>query len=390
MTAIHAHAVTADKTAPALAALAAEVSWSADMAFVFYGAGHDPAAIKTWMAARFPGVPYIGGSSCRGVLVAGRRPDPGDIAMLTIVDPDGDYGVGCAPLGDDPASAAQTALMRALAAAGSEGELPAALLVFQPPGLEERVVEGLHRVVGNRCPVLGGSTADDMMGGQWSEIAPDSTGAPSVVVAVLFPSTAIATTFQSGFAPTGRSGTVTAATGRRIDTIDGRPAALVYDEWLDGRLAAYLDTGGTVMAETSLNPLGIATRQVGGIEQHRLVLPSAITPGHGLETLAEIEAQTHIELMEGSTDGLARRAARALRDAQAGLPDPDRFTGALVVYCGACMMAIGSDIGTLVETVSDAAAGRSVLGVFTFGEQGHLGKTCVHGNLMVSTLAFAG
>lgn len=389
MTAIHTCIATHDETAVALAALAADVTAPADMAFVFYGAGHDPSAIKAWMAARFPGVPYIGGSSCRGVLVAGRRPDPGDIALLTIRDPAGDYGVGCAPLGDDPAAAAETGLQRALAAAGSTGELPAALWIFQPPGSEERVLEGLRRVVGDRCPILGGSAADDTVSGQWSEIAPDSTGEASVVVAALFPSADVATTFQSGYAPTGRSGTVTAAVGRRIDSIDGRPAAVVYDEWLAGRLGARLDDGGTVLAETSLSPLGVATRQVAGIEQHRLLHPAAITPGHGIETFAEIEPQTQVSLMEGSPKALARRAARALRDAVSDLPEPDRFAGGLIVYCGGCMMAIGSEIDTLVETVGSAAEGRPVLGVFTFGEQGPLGATCVHGNLMVSALAFA-
>lgn len=387
MPALHAHVATAADTSAALADLAAQGPSPGEMGFVFYGARHDPAAIKAWMAGRFPGMPYIGGSSCRGVLVAGRRPDPGDIALLTIEDTGGDYGAGCAPLGDDPAAAAETALRRALAAAGSSGELPAALWIFQPPGSEERVLEGLRRVVGDRCPILGGSAADDTVSGHWSEIAPDSSGEASVVVAALFPSADVATTFQSGYAPTGRSGTVTAATGRRIDTIDGRPAAEVYDEWLGGRLSGHLD-GGTVLAETSLTPLGVATRQVAGIEQHRLLHPATITSRRGIETFAEIEPRTQINLMEGSTDALARRAARALRDAVGNLPEPDRFAGALVVYCGGCMMAIGGDIDTLVATVGEAAGGRPVLGVFTFGEQGPLGATCVHGNLMVSALAF--
>ena len=391
MTALSTHIASNASTAAALADLAGSMAGAtrdASLGFVFFGASHDADDVAAWVARHLPGVPFIGGTSCRGVLVGGHQPDPSDIAVLLIHDRGGDYGVGAAALGDNPAAAAAQALEDALDAAGCPGELPDAVWVFQPPGAEEQVIEGLRRVIGDRCPVLGGSAADDMVTGAWRQIASVPAEGPSVVVAVLLPSTPIATTFQSGYAPTGRSGIVTAATGRRIETIDGEPAADVYNRWADGALAGKLG-GGTVLAETSLGPLGIAMREVGGIVQHRLIHPAAFTADHAIEAFAEVEVGARIELMTGSADGLARRAGRVLHDSTAYLPPGAAYAGGLMVYCGGCMMAVGDALPTLVAGVDEAVGNKPVLGVFTFGEQGPIGEACVHGNLMVSALAFA-
>ena len=383
---------TDSDTATALAALGAAVTPDATraaLAFLFFGAGHDAAAIAAWAAARLPTVPYIGGTSCRGVLVNGHYPDPGDIALLLIDDQDGDYGVGARPLGADGAASARAALLEALDAAGCPGELPAAVWVFQPPGAEEQVIAGLRSVVGDRCPILGGSAADDAVTGAWCELASVPVTGPAVVVAALLPSGPVGATFQSGYAPTGRHGRVTAAEGRRIVAIDGQPAAKVYDVWSNNALADKLKDGGMVLAETSLAPLGMPMREVAGIVQHRLIHPATVTPDHALETFAEVGVGDTVELMTGSANGLARRAGRVLRDAISYLPPGARFSGGLLVYCGGCMMAIGDELGTLVAGVEQAADGKAVLGVFTFGEQGPIGEVCVHGNLMVSALAFS-
>lgn len=392
MTTLATHVATHPSTAVALDHLGQSVAGNGEapsLAFLFFGARHDAATIMAWAARHLPGVPFIGGTSCRGVLVGGHHPDPGDIALLEIRDADGDYGIGAAALGDNPADAAARALRQALEAAGCPGELPDAVWVYQPPGTEEQVIAGLRSVVGDRCPILGGSAADDDVTGGWQQVASVPVEGPSVVVAALLPSTPLAATFQSGYAPTGRVGTVTAAKGRRIEAIDGRPAAQVYDAWSDHALSAQLQTGGTVLAETSLAPLGIAMREVGGIVQYRLIHPASVTPDHAIEAFAEVEVGATLELMAGSADGLARRAGRVVKDGSAYLPPSADFAGGLVVYCGGCMMAIGDALPTLVEGVDEAVAGKPVLGVFTFGEQGPIGEVCVHGNLMVSALAFS-
>ena len=44
--------------------------------------------------------------------------------------------------------------------------------------------------------------------------------------------------------------------------------------------------------------------------------------------------------------------------------------GALVVYCGGCMLAVQGRMDEVVNGINAALAGRPFLGTFTFGEQG--------------------
>ncbi|TVQ57276.1 MAG: hypothetical protein EA355_04855 [Rhodobacteraceae bacterium] len=379
-------------TSAALSALGCDPDSSGEapsLIVAFFGAGHDALAVDAFLRARFPATPFLGGTSCRGVLTAGRAPSPEDVGLLMIADAGGDYGVGAAPVADDPGAAAEAALDRALAACGCEDELPAVVWIYQPPGAEERVLEALAKRLGARCPIVGGSSADDDVSGRWRQIASAGVDGPSVVVAVMFPTTAVAASFQSGYAPTAHAGVVTAADGRVIREIDGRPAARVYDGWLGGALGHKFGGGG-VLAESALAPLGVAAGVVDGVDRHRLIHPARFGDGDVLECFAEVGAGETVVLMEGGGDALARRAGRTLADAAGRLPDPDRLAGALMIYCGGCVMAIGDRLDVLADEVAAAAHGRPVIGAFTFGEQGPMARGAVHGNLMVSALAFGG
>jgi len=161
----------ADAPAGIAAALAGRAA-APSLAIVLYGARWPAEAVAGALRGGLRGAPVIGGTSCRGVLSAGGPPDPSDIGLLLIEDDRGDYGAGIAPLGDDPAAAAARALEAALASCGCAGELPAAVWVYQPPGCEERVLEGLRGALGDGCPILGGSSADDDVTGGWSQLGP--------------------------------------------------------------------------------------------------------------------------------------------------------------------------------------------------------------------------
>jgi hypothetical protein len=86
---------------------------------------------------------------------------------------------------------------------------------------------------------------------------------------------------------------------------------------------------------------------------------------------------------------LVDRAGRVTTQARRALPeDHGSVAGGLVVYCGGCKMAVGDAIA---EVAGAAAAGLDrapFIGCFTFGEQGRLIDRNVHGNLMISAVAF--
>jgi hypothetical protein len=85
-----------------------------------------------------------------------------------------------------------------------------------------------------------------------------------VVVSVLFPSTPVALSCQSGYAPTGQSGVVTRVEGRRLREINGQPAAQAYHSWTGGKVPMAADTSVSILAAATLWPMGRVTRHLPG------------------------------------------------------------------------------------------------------------------------------
>ena len=94
--------------------------------------------------------------------------------------------------------------------------------------------------------------------------------------------------------------------------------------------------------------------------------------------------------MAGSPDQLTQRAGKVASLAvQAGGGRADAFAGALVVYCGGCMLAVRDRLEDVTAGLTEALPGVPYLGIFTFGEQGVvLDGRNRHGNLMISAVLF--
>ena len=371
--------------------------------FLFYGSAIDDDAVYAALRERFPAVPLIGGTSCSGIMSDRGLGEPASIGALIIEDRQGDYGSAAGPLGNDPAAAARDLLGRALAAAGCPGELPELIWIYQSPGHEEAVIEGLRRVVGDRCPIVGGTAADDRVAGEWRQLGPEGPLRDGLVVAVLFSTGGIGFAFQGGYEPTGVSGVVTrvafdpsghsgiatATEGRHILAIDGRPAAEIYNEWLGGTLGEQLDGGGSILADTTLCPIAFDSGVADQFSHYLLVHPAEITPELGLTTFATVTEGTRVHAMRGDRQRLIDRAGRVSAAAVSALQDgAGTLAGGLVVYCGGCRMAVGDEMPQVAEAVRQAFGDGPFLGCFTFGEQGSVLGRNVHGNLMISAIAF--
>ena len=358
-------------------------------AFAFFGCGHDGTKIHAFLRNLFPGTAFLGGTSCSGVMTDARLWDKNSIGLLLIDDAEGQYGVSAAAFTDDPAATARAALHAALKHASRPGELPALIWVYQAPGHEEETMDGLRSVVGDRCPIIGGSSADDAVISLWHQIGPEGLFENGIAVAVLFPSGGIGTAFQGGYEPAGPSGIVTKGRGREIVEIDGKPAARVYDEWSNGILGDKIERGGNVLKETTMHPLAVETGDIRGVPQYLLIHPNAVTPDGALTTFAAIEEGTHVYSMRGNRKRLMERAGHVAAQAVAQLPGgPDWLAGGLMVYCAACQMAVGDQMRDVAHEVADNFRQRPFLGCFTFGEQGCICEHNAHGNLMISAVAF--
>lgn len=393
---VSAHEPTAD----AVADLDAQVSRSGitpHFAFVFYGHHHEDGVIDGFLRSRFPGVPVVGGTSCAGVMSDAGLGGDGSAGLLLVHDPEGSYGSAAAPLGDDPSATAQATLTRALESAGAAGELPELVWVYQTPGHEEAVIEGLRRVVGDRCPIVGGSSADDEDAGHWRQMGPAGPMRDGLVVAVLFPSGGVGIGFQGGYEPTGERGVVTAlgddagrGSGRNILTIDGEAAAHVYDRWLGGTLPREaMDHGGPILAATTSTPIAVSAGSVEGVTYYRLIHPESITPEKGLATFAEVEEGAVIYGMRGHRDRLVKRVGRVVATARTSLrAHGDDVAGGVVVYCAGCLLAVGDRAAEVAGTARESFGDAPFVGCFTFGEQGAILGRNLHTNLMISAVVF--
>lgn len=336
-------------------------------------------------------VAFLGATSCQGVMTG----DGAHIAAAAFVieDPDGAYGTGLRPLGDDPEKAAQDATRAALTMADRLGEKPDMVWLAATPGAEEAVLAGVEAIVGADVPIIGGSAADNTVSGDWSVFDGSDQMKSGVAVAVMFPSGPISFAYQNGYSPTERSGTVTAVEGRRVAQIDGRPATEVYGDWTNAavRIAPEAGDAQPILAASTLWPLGREVADVGGVPYYLLAHPAAADPSDGgLHLFADVEEGEVLTQMTGSADSLVARAGRVTKFAlNAGDFAPQDVAGALMIYCGGCMLSVQERIGEVAETVGATLENAPFLGAFTFGEQGPiLGTGNRHGNLMISCIIF--
>ena len=110
-----------------------------------------------------------------------------------------------------------------------------------------------------------------------------------------------------------------------------------------------------------------------------------------MSTFCSVNVGDRVYAMKGDRTRLIDRADRVVQQAKRALAlSTPKVAGALVTYCAGCKMAVGDDIADVAEAVAHGLGDAPFIGCFTFGEQGRLIDRNVHGNLMISAVAFGG
>jgi hypothetical protein len=328
-----------------------------------------------------------GSSSCLGAMTdEGYHSNGPVLALLGVSDPEGAFGTASEPLDGGARAAGARAAVRAVEEAQRPGEVPSMIWLGTAPGEEEAILLGIADVVGARVPVYGGSSGDNAIKGAWSQVQRGRALQNGVIVSALFPSGEVSCAFSSGYSPTSSKGRITRAGHRLIIEIDGEPAALVYNRWSAGAIEAYLG-GGDILMATTMHPLGRVAATIEGVAQHLLIHPSGVDANHGVTVFADVAEGEEIVLMTGSRESLIGRIRGVADAARAAAPSGFKPTGALVIYCAGCMLAVRDDITRVVDGLREALGGLPFLGSFTFGEQGCFVRgTNRHGNLGISVV----
>ena len=382
---------TSKAFAEAYARLTDDLGGPPDWLLVYSSVRHQAPSLRAAIAEA--GVTNVHGCSSSLGIMTGAGPDvDGGLGLFGLRDAAGSFGVGMATLDEDadPAASAALALQRAIAAAQREGELPSLIWVSASPGCEETCIAGIEAEIGGGVPIVGGSAADNEVAGGWYVFTPEADNQQGIVVTALYPSTAVHSVFHSGYAPTETRGRVTKAEGRLIHTIDGKPAAEVYDAWTGGAITEALAEGGSVLGNTTLHPIGRRVGETGGVSYYRLAHPESVTKEGSLHLFADFDEGDELVLMAGSQEALRSRAGRVAADALSVARQPATgIAGALVIFCAGCMLTVREDLADVVGSLREVLGDTPFLGGFTFGEQGCFvgGENC-HGNLMISVTTF--
>jgi hypothetical protein len=256
----------------------------------------DVVAVVGLLRERLPKTVIVGTTSCVGVAssvgerdVAGRR-----TAAALFVDGDG-FFVGAASGSDADASAlgervAKTAASRA----GISGAQVRLAIVHATPGIEEAVLVGMSRVITDDAVVVGGSGADNDLSGKWFVFGPDGAFADGAAVLLCDWPWKMAVSYQGGYLATEKSGKITSADGRRVVSIDGRPAADVYEGWMGKKLPR----GQSILSHTTLTPLGLVYGVGSGLDVHVLVHPERINDDGSISCFADVSPGERIMMME--------------------------------------------------------------------------------------------
>ena len=341
-------------------------------------------ALET-LSARAPRVEVFGATSFRGVL----SPSGFQRGVFALIGEAGDPHAVQAVRASAPRRARADARAACAEIRERLGKRSDVLLLHATPGFEERILDGVSDAFdGTPPPLYGGSAADDDLSGRWRVLSGKSALPEGFVLVGFASDRQVHGSFVAGYMPTERRGRVTSASGRTVATIEGRPAARVYNEWLEGAVSDVLVSGGNVLARTTLHPLGRMVDKVGQVPRYLLSHPHQIHEDGSISFFTDVAVGEELSLMLGSEAALLDRtdqvAARAGRGA-------GKIIGGILIFCAGCVGLIGYKTSLVAERFSQRIQEAPFLGASTYGEQGcFLGTSTKnrHGNLMCDAVLF--
>jgi hypothetical protein len=353
------------------------------LAFVTCTVDHDAGRVRAAARALLPDTPLHGITTSLGVLgTNGITMGPGGVVGVLLLGGDARFAVGSALIEGDGRAAGRAAARELVASLGDAR--PGLVLFNASPGHEEDVLAGVDDVLPN-VPVHGGSAADHAIAGEWKVLTREGARADGVSLAAIAGDVAIGTALVVPYRATGETARVTRTEGRTIVELDGRPASATLAAWVGDGIATQVHEGGNVLAQTALRPLG---RRVGSGDDAPWVTmhPAAVHRDGRVDVFARAEEGQTLCRMEGTPGALVEVLERVVEQALArGGLTREKVRAGVLIYCAGCAGSIGGALDDALRSKLGAALpGIPVLGLCTFGEQGHLpGLGNVHANLAV-------
>lgn len=356
----------------------------------YYSQEYSAKQIQQELRLHFPGIPFIGCSSCQAIMTdKGFHIGP-VVALMAIYDCSySAYGTGLVELGqEDDRQAAYVAIQQALRQANRIGEVPSLILLHSTPGHEEAFIDAIDATFGTHVPIIGGSAADNHIQKQWSIITQQGWSSNGIALQLFFPSKPLTSGFSAGYSPTEFEGEITQASHRCIQSIDGEPASAIYKEWISDHSNIQFNDR-HLFEHVTRFPLGRVAGYVNQQPYYKLCHPIQILNDGSLELFATINEGEKIRLMTGSKEQLLNRASRVIQDANTQNYHESLLLGSIIIYCAGAMLRLGEDVQLVHKKLVEQMHGQPFICPFTFGEQGRfIGGENAHGNLMIASVIF--
>ena len=368
---------------------------SPEYVILFSTVGYGTDEVVKELEKQLPSAQIYGGTSMFGVITKdgyhiGRD---ASLALLAIFSPEVDFGVGGADINNFSAKeAGKRAALAAIKNAGGQEDAPDLILITAAPGHEEEIIEGIEEIVGKETPIVGGSSADNDISGQWKQFANNNVYSNGVSLTAIYTNLKIGMAYEAGYLKSENSGIITEAEGRTIYKINNKPAAEVYNEWTDGLITDKLKTGGSILSDTNLYPLAKVIKGKTTTNYLSIHPLSVDLPGKSLTMFANVEKGEEILLMRGNWELLLNRAQTVPQKALASKHIPEeKVAFGIYTFCAGTMLVIPEDERQKIPLlINSVIGGAPFIGAFTFGEQGFIPEAGnKHGNLVSSMVIFS-
>lgn len=358
-------------------------------AYITCTVDHDAAQVHAAFRDVLEGVALHGVTTSLGILTPDgvRNPGSGAVAVMLV---GGEPGAAFTASSQetDGRKAGEAAAQALVQQAG--GKQPKLILFNASPGLEEDMLQGISNICPG-VPCQGGSAADHTISGQWSVFTQQGPVPSGLSLLGLFGEVRLGTSLSTPYSATGTKAKATGTQGRTLKTLDGQPASQVLGQWLEGSIDRQVRSGGNILAQTALRPIAVR-RSAGSRDHYVTVHPAQIHAAEGtVDVFARIDPGDEVCLMSGSPEALVGEVAHLIDTAlaQGGMTVKD-IKGAALIFCAGCAGALGGRIDEGLRSFQRLLPGVPMLGLCTFGEQGHIpGLGNVHQDLSLSLTLFA-
>ena len=264
---------------------------------------------------------------------------------------------------------------------------PRHAFLMLPDGLKGNsvdIIRGIQEVLGTSFPIFGGSAADDFQFQKTFQYYDEQVHEDSVVGVLFSGDISVGIGARHGWYPLGKPRIVTDAERNVIKSLDGKPAARIYEDYFGKRVADLRDSPMARMA--IMYPLGLS---IPGEEECIIRNAMRVDRYGALVCAGEVPRGAEIRIMMGSKETALKAAQKA---AEVALSSLRKAKAELVLVFDSVSRdrlfgrRAHEEVAIIRKTFGEQTP---IVGFYTYGEQAplgariNLGQTFFHNETIV-------